>query len=354
MSEENSVVTEKPRKKKRSLWWIWFLLILVAFAAGAVVGLKLNTLPLPNEMRDKLYPVLESYIPGSTAVHTPAAETPAPEPTLEPVETPEQTAEPEPVAAPEPTAEPEPAQTPEPTAEPELLVIPETPATFILPETPSTTIEPESGAEAEAIEETAAPEETAVPERSMDTEALAVSDAASFASEEQNVKYIGVNAAVEAALSHADIAEKDAEITGVVRTRDEDGKAVYRVSFSVGDINYTYTVDAVTAEIDGFQMSGMTFSDTAAFAASFTGDAVTESEATEAPSDTISEERAMEIAYKHASVKAGEVIRVTVETKTDTENNDAEFYHLVFKTATKSFEYDIDLNSGEILSFVKN
>ena len=73
MSEENTQANEQPqKKKKRSLWWLWFLLILLAFAAGAVCGLKLNTMPLPNEVRDRVYPVLESYIPGSTAVRTPA------------------------------------------------------------------------------------------------------------------------------------------------------------------------------------------------------------------------------------------------------------------------------------------
>ena len=57
MNEEKTVMNgDKPRKKKRSLWWLWFLLILAAFAGGCVVGLKINTLPLPTEVRDRLYP----------------------------------------------------------------------------------------------------------------------------------------------------------------------------------------------------------------------------------------------------------------------------------------------------------
>ena len=350
MSEENAVVTEKPRKKKRSLWWLWFLLLLLAFAGGAIVGLKLNTLPLPNEMRDKLYPVLESYIPGSTAVHTPLPEavTPAPTAAPEPAETPAPIVESEAAETPAPAAETETAETPAPLVETEAAAVPETPVPFILPamSAPAAETEPDT---APAAIETAAPEESAAAEG----EVLRVNDTAVFESEATSVKYIGVGAAIDAALSHAKIAEQDAEITGVVRTKDEDGKAVYQVDFSVGEIKYDYTVDALSGEIDGFQMSGMTFSDTAAFAAGFTGDTLTESEAAEPPAESISEERAMEIAYKHASVKAGEVIRVTVETKTDTENNGAEFYHLAFRTATKSFEYDIDPNSGEILGFVK-
>ena len=72
MNEENTVVSgEKPRKKKRSLWWLWFLLILAAFAGGIMLGLKINTLPLPTEFRARVYPILESYIPGSTTPRTP-------------------------------------------------------------------------------------------------------------------------------------------------------------------------------------------------------------------------------------------------------------------------------------------
>ena len=52
---------------------LWFLLILAAFAGGIVCGLKINTLPLPTEVRDRIYPVLESYIPGSTTPRTPEA-----------------------------------------------------------------------------------------------------------------------------------------------------------------------------------------------------------------------------------------------------------------------------------------
>ena len=83
MNEDRSVGREVQRKKRHSFWWVWVLLILIAFGGGVIVGLKLNTMPLPNEMKDRLYPVLESYIPGSTAVHAPAAPVPVPTPAQE-------------------------------------------------------------------------------------------------------------------------------------------------------------------------------------------------------------------------------------------------------------------------------
>ena len=329
MNEENSAAKEKPKKKRHSLWWIWFLLILAAFAAGAVLGLKLNTLPIPTEVRDRLYPVLESYIPGSTAVHTPEAVPPAPTPAV--------TSAPELPATPEPTAEPAPVIAAE-TPVPEALAIP-------APEETPAPVEMETPVPAE----TQAPAETAEPEHTEDA-LLEMSSSDRFAAPAEPVRYIGVNAALDAALLEAKVDERDAEITGVVRTKDEDGKAVYEVSFAVGEISYDYIVDAVSGEIDSYQISGLSFSDTATFAASFTGDTMTEAEAAKEP---IGEERAKETAYKHASVKPAEVVRVTVDLKEDAEISDSAFYHLEFKTATKSFQYDVDAVSGEILGFEK-
>lgn len=238
MNEENSYVNaETPRKKKRSLWWLWFLLLLAAFAGGCVVGLKINTLPLPTEVRDRLYPVLESYIPGSTTPRTPDAVTVTPEPTSAPVVTPEPTAEPEPTPAPEVTA------VPEATAAPV---------------------------------ETLAPMETSAPEETEAAGSLRLLDDSAFESAGEK-KYIGIGAALEAALKHAKVKEEDAEVSGVYRAKDEDGETVYEVSFRSGELAYEYQIDAYTGEIAGWKMSGFNFSDTATFAAAFEGNDMPES-----------------------------------------------------------------------------
>ena len=319
MNEEKSVLnSEKPRKKRRSLWWLWFLLILAAFAGGTVMGLKLNTLPLPTEVRDRLYPVLESYIPGSTTPRTPNAVEVTPEPATEPV------SEPEPVAEAETTQSVEPARTP-------------------LPDESAVSV-PEENA---APEQTIAPLETEMPTAPAASEPTALSNSA-----EPEKKYIGVGAALEIALTHAKIQEADAEISGVYRTKNEDGEAVYEVSFQSGDLSYLYLIDAVDGEVAGWKMSGLSFSDTATFAADFIGNDLPETDVISEPEpvsgqNLIGEENAKEIAFNHAAVKAAEVLRTAVELQ---HGEGTDYYSVEFKTATRRFTYTVDAYTGEILS----
>jgi len=313
MNEEKNIMSsDKPHKKKRSLWWLWFLLILAAFAGGCVTGLKINTLPLPTEVRDRLYPVLESYIPGSTTPSTSVAV----------------------------------AVTPEPTDMPEVTIAPmaETAAPVVETPVPEVTAVPAESPAAPA-EETAVPAETPIPEPTETAEPNKMSDTTVFETAESSKKYIGVGAALEIALKHAEIKEADAEITGVYRTKDDSGETVYEVGFTSGDLTYEYVIDAADGEIVGWKMSGFTFSETAAYAAAFDGNAIPEAEVTEAPvsSVLIGEENAKEIAYNHAAVKPAEVIRASV-------NLDADIYSVEFKTASRRFNYEIDAHTGEVLS----
>lgn len=223
-------MNEQPKKKKHSLWWIWIILILAAYAGGIVTGLELNTLPLPREVQGKLYPILESYIPGSTKTREPKAETPAPEVTELPAET----------EAPAETETPAPVETAAPieTAAPV-----ETAAPIVF--------------------EPTVPVETPGPAVSEET-VFTLNETAAFAAEPQQVKYIGVNNALEIALRDADPGEKQTEVSGVYRTKDDDGNPVYEVSFTVGEIGYDYVIDAVSGEIMSWKQSGPSFSDAAA------------------------------------------------------------------------------------------
>ena len=313
MNEEKNVISsDKPRKKKRSLWWLWFLLILAAFAGGCVTGLKINTLPLPTEVRDRLYPLLESYIPGSTTPHSSDAVTVNPEPTAVPEATPALTVE--------------------------------SPARAVETSVPEVAAVPVESASASA-EDTAVPEETPASVPTETPDAARMSDAAVFETAEPAKKYIGVGAALEIALKHAEIGEANAEITGVYRTKDENGEPVYEVGFTSNEIAYEYVIGALDGEIVGWKMSGFTFSDTAAYAADFSGNDISESKVTEAPfpAALIGEDNAKEIAFNHAAVKPAEVIRVSV-------NLDSDVYNVEFKTASRKFNYTIDAHTGEVLS----
>ena len=339
MNEENAV-REAPRKKKRSLWWLWLLIMLVCFGGGVILGLKLNTLPLPTEVKARLYPVLESYIPGSTVMRGDDGTViaPAPTPQLTPAPTPEATAEPAAAPAPELAGEPP--------------------------------------------EETAVPDKNLTPEQTAETLETAavfnVSEGASNAAEKAGTenKYVGVGAALETALEHAGVEEKDAEVSGVLRAKDEDGCTVYNVSFKSGDFSYAYVIDAVSGDVAGWTKSGFSYAESMTYAASFAGDALTEAEAAEpvqpqnevtAPAqeltaaeplpealaaetakEKIGEERAKEIALEHAGVKQEEIRRSDAHMEIE---HGVEHYDVDFYTANGKYEYEIDAYSGEILSF---
>ena len=246
-------MNEQPKKKKHSLWWIWIILILAAFAGGIVTGLKLNTLPLPREVQGKLYPILESYIPGSTKTREPKSETPAETAVPEETPAPAETAVLEETIAPAETAVPEETAAPAVTEEPLETEAPKAVET----EAPVETAAP-------AAVEPAAPAETqtpAVPEETV----FEMSENESFAAEPQQTKYIGVNKALEIAMQNADPGDRKAEVSGVYRTKDDDGNPVYEVSFTVDENGYDYVIDAVSGEIMSWKLSGLSFSNTAAF-----------------------------------------------------------------------------------------
>lgn len=234
-------MNEQPKKKKHSLWWIWIILILTAFAGGIVMGLELNTLPLPSEVQGKLYPILESYIPGSTKTREPKSETPAETAIPEETPAPAETVVPEETAASAMTEEPLEMEAPKP-------VETEAPAETAVP----IAVEPAAPAETQTP---AVPEETV----------FEMSENANFAAEPQQPKYIGVNKALEIAMQNADPGDRKAEVSGVYRTKDEDGNPVYEVSFTVDESGYDYVIDAVSGEIMSWKLSGLSFSNTAAF-----------------------------------------------------------------------------------------
>ncbi len=194
-------------RKRHSLWWIWIIVLLVVFVGGTVFGLWLYGQPTPAEFLDR---VLNKVQAADTAVPVPTAEIPAP-----PEEAPAAVTE-----APVPPAE-EPAavtEAPVPAAE--------QPADAV--KAPA----PETQAPAPAAEET------------------------------PSGAYIGVPAAQEAALAWAKVSEADAEITGVVRTKDDDGNAVYEVSFRFEDTDYACVIDAFTGELLSYQKNTIELTET--------------------------------------------------------------------------------------------
>ena len=290
MNEQSSVATVQKPKKRRSLWWLWLLLLLVVFAGGIILGLKLTTMPMPYDMLNRYFPGVMQSIQ--------VAETPAPEAVL-----------PEPTAS----AEPEkPAETPAPT----------------VTEAPAATKAP-------VEKEEAMPAETAAPQLSLDNKFESV-----------GTKYIGVDAALEIALTRAGVKEEDADVSGVFRSKDEDGTTVYEVNFSVDGIPHVYVINAVSGVIESWRITNLSFSDAQTFAANAADSVEAQASAADPMPEPISTDKAKEIAYQDAGVKASSVLRVRINLM---QEDAGEVYSIVFRTSSANYSYRIDALSGEIL-----
>ena len=282
-------------KRRPSLWWLWLLLVLVAFAGGVILGLKMTTLPLPNDLKVKL---ISAVVPSEAGT---AAKDPAGQEVLP-------TLAPEPVATMVPMEETVPAVTPTPT------------------ETPVPTQEPQ-------------PPETAAPE-------------APIARNSADV-FIGVDAALDAALTHAGFSAAEVKVNGVQRTKDADDVTVYDVSFDRGEIRYDYQVNALSGKIEGWKMSGFTYYEEEVFGTpepAGTPEAFNPLEAEPLAVEPVDEARALEIALADAGVKAEEAENLAVVL----ENRDgAESYKITFRSAAGDWAYRIDAVTGAILSIEK-
>lgn len=325
MSEESTVVTREKPKKKRSLWWLKLLLVLIVFAGGVVAGLKLSTMPLPYDLKDRLFPAAQAGDPAATPGVAEAA------PAVTPTEAPAATTAPK--ATPAPTAKPTPAATPAPTAKPESTAKADAaPAESAEPETTAAPA-PEATAEAGAFEPVipATPAVTEAPEAPAETEAPQAAVPAG--------QYIGIDAALKAALDRAGVSESSAQVYGVYKTK-EDGVTVYTVSFAVGATEYEYTVNALTGEIEGWRtIRTGAGSQTAAPEESFDFDRrlITSAEARKA-------------AFDHAGVKEETASRVTTELEYE---NDTIYYEVEFHSGIYKYEYQIDAYSAAVLSYTK-
>ncbi|MBQ9685189.1 MAG: PepSY domain-containing protein [Oscillospiraceae bacterium] len=359
MNDENTPVAQEKPKKKHSLWWLKLLLLLVVFAGGVLTGLKLSTMPLPYDVMGTLFPETRQANVAVTPVPTevPATASPAPTATAKPTVTP--TASPKPTATAKPSATPKATDIPKPTesAEPEEAAVPaglftpvvsatpavtEKPAASATPEasavptsTPKATAVPtESAVPTPAAESTAAPEETASPENSAAPETVeaAVPDGS---------RYIGIDAALDAALKRAKVSESAADVYGVYKAKDDD-TTVYVVSFSVKGTEYEYLINAATGEVEGWRTIRQEKAESAA---------VETPAPTAAEQPMISAAEAREIAFKHAGVRAADATRVSTELE---KKDSSVFYEIEFRAGGYEYEYRIDAYTGDIRFFEKS
>ena len=140
---------------------------------------------------------------------------------------------------------------------------------------------------------------------------------------------IGSDAALQAALAHAGVAQADATGVRVKRDRD-DGRLVYDVDFYAGNAEYKYTIaaaDGAVLESSRESSGGNT-----------TGG--------NASGGDIGADRAQSIALGHAGLAAGDVYGLKTERDRD---NGVTVYEVEFKAGGYEYDYEINASTGEIL-----
>lgn len=147
--------------------------------------------------------------------------------------------------------------------------------------------------------------------------------------------YIGKEAAKLAALSHANLSEK--QVGELEIELDQDDKAVYEIEFETTTIEYDYKIDAVSGAVVSFSSENkqkMTEKTT---------------EKTAKPSTSyIGESKAKTIALTHGKVSAEDIYDYTIELDTEDKKK---VYEIEFETKTKEFDYVIDAVTGKILDY---
>lgn len=152
--------------------------------------------------------------------------------------------------------------------------------------------------------------------------------------------YIGEDEAKRIALEDAQ--QKEDAVTNLVVTLDEDtdgeDPTVYDVEFGSENTKYDYEIDALTGEI-------------------LSGDAETVEPAqntaanqTETKSGQISKSKAKKIALKDAGLTASEVSGMRVVLDVDDDGTDPTVYDVEFYAGNIEYDYEIDVETGEIVS----
>ena len=319
MSTDNDYgTTSTVKNKKRMPTWLVILLILVLFAGGVLAGLKLATINEPTGLWARMFP--EAVEPTMTAMPTATpkpSESAKPAAAVKPSEKPEASAKPTASAKPMETVKPEESVEPEESAEPAASAAPEASA------------EPEGSAKPET---SAAPTE-ATPEPSAPAEP----------------EYIEPETAVNAALKHAKVSEKDADVYKA-RIEELRGTSVYIIGFTAGDADYEYEVNALTGKVEGWERLRSTAAATAEEAVSAPESSTSSTAGSNLP-ELVDAQAAKLAAYSHAGIAEKDAQSVKSALRLDGLKL---VYEIEFSADKFDYDYTVDAVSGDIISSAKN
>ena len=293
--------TSTVKNKKRMPTWLIILLILVLFAGGVLAGLKLSTINEPTGLWARMFP--EAVEPTMTAMPT---STPKPSESAKPEAAVKPSAEPAESVKPEESMPPAESAEPETSAEPEESAKPET-----------------SAAPAEATPEPSAPAEP---------------------------EYIEPETAVKAALKHAKVSEKDADVYKA-RIEELRGTSVYIIGFTAGDADYEYEINALTGKVEGWERLRSGEAEAATEAAAVADTSGTSSAAGSNLPELIDVQAAKLTVYSHAGIVEKDAQSVKSALRLDGLKL---VYEIQFSADKYDYDYTVDAVSGEIVSSAKN
>lgn len=140
--------------------------------------------------------------------------------------------------------------------------------------------------------------------------------------------YIGMEAAKEAALSHAGYTQNNVTFLSAEYDYD-DGRMIYEVEFRVQGAEYEYEIDAATGQVIKYEQEGEK---------SYTGSADT--------SSYIGEDAAKAAALSHAGVSEGDTSYCNAWLEWD--DGRPECYEVEFMAGSTRYEYEIALTSPTV------
>ena len=298
--------TSTVKNKKRMPTWLVILLILVLFAGGVLAGLKLSTISEPTGLWARMFP--EAVEPTMTAM---------------PTSTPKPSESAKPEAAAKPSAEPAESAKPTASAKPEESTAP---------------------AESAKPEASAKPEESAKPETS-----AAPTEATPEPTAPAEPEYIEPETAVNAALKHAKVSEKDADVYKA-RIEELRGTSVYIIGFTAGDADYEYEINALTGKVEGWERLRSGAAEATAEAASAPESSGTSTAAGSNLPELIDVQAAKLAAYSHAGVAEKDAQSVKSALKLDGLKL---VYEIEFTADKYDYDYTVDAVSGDIISSAK-
>lgn len=132
------------------------------------------------------------------------------------------------------------------------------------------------------------------------------------------------------ALSHAKLSEAD--VTYISAEKDDNGRC-FDVKFLADNIKYDYEIDAQTGEVISYEYDKENAAD---LSAGNSADTV------------LSEEEAKNIALNHANLSESDVTAIHVTLDKDDYHT---AYEVEFHNGKTEYDYEIDANTGEILSY---